>query len=192
MGLLAKLIPNRLLMRVARVQEQAANDAERALMLSVPDLQELGYNIDYEPALETVVSRAFPDGTCEIKYTYDPDAADVEGRHVLVITRAERLRTVDEAVETYHAGLKAFAFGARLDRASLQGSNGAADWAANLFVGHMFDKSGERRTATVLSAQRHRLVYSVITRGIIAESDDDVDELIYEPALRAVEWASRP
>jgi len=163
---------------------------ERELLLTVSDLIDAGYRVPFDGSCEAWIARTAADGAISVKYSYEANEAPPGYLRLILITRIERERSSQEAAAVFQEGIDSYATGATQVGARFVFKGNLQKWCDNAYYAFTLAEPNETVVGCVLSFQKGRMVYSVILRGVILESEQDMEQLVYPFLERGLRWCA--
>ncbi|MGH8669804.1 MAG: hypothetical protein ACREUH_11290 [Burkholderiales bacterium] len=168
---------------------RAPTESERLMTVTLGRLIEAGYPIKLESSNEKWIAREYPNESSEVKYAYEETEAAPGHMRFLLITRVERERSSERAAIVFREGIESYTKGAARVGARFVFKGNLQRWCENAFAGFTLSERTDAVVGCLLSFQKDRLVYSVLLRGIVIESEEEVEELVYPFLARALRWS---
>jgi hypothetical protein len=174
----------------AGVKFRRPTEDEKQLAIRALDLIEAGCPIDFDARQEAWITRTFPDGVFEVKYSYVHEDADSLDRF-LMTTRIEIAKDSSQALELFQEGVASREAGVATVGGRFVFKGNLQNWTDTAYGALTLSGSNEIVVGCVLSFQKERLVYSIILRGLFFETKDVVEDIIYPYLERALAWSCR-
>ena len=172
------------------VKSRAATDAERSLLIRVPQLLAHGFDVRFDPRQETCLYRKFPNGSISVKYSYEASDAPPGFLPLILISRIDREPTNEAAFLEFQDGIAAYQAGAARVGGRFVFKGNLQSWCDNAFVAFTFAKPNDTIVGCIMSFHKDRMVYSVVLRGVVLDQEEDIEELLYPFLDRAAQWSA--
>ncbi|MFN9726513.1 hypothetical protein [Acidovorax sp.] len=162
----------------AGVQLRRATDNERRLTIGVRDFIEAGCSIEFDAQHESWITRIFPDGVFEVKYSYcyeDPSSL----ARFLMTTRVEIAKDSSLALELFQEGVASWEAGVATVGARFVFKGNLQNWSDSAYCALTLAEPNETVVGCVMAFQKERLVYSITLRGLFFENVEEVECIVY-------------
>lgn len=163
---------------------------EKRLAMGVRDLIDAGFSMEFDARQEHWITRAFPGGDFEIKYSYNYEDESSLARF-LMITRVEIANDVAGAEELFRDGNASRETGAASVGGRFVFKGNLQSWGDNAYGALTLAEPNETVVGCVLSFQKERLVYTIVLRGAFFEDAEQVEEIVYPHLETALAWSRR-
>ena len=172
------------------VRSRPSSDREQSLVLTTSDLIEAGYPLSLDRRFERFVTREYPDGAIEVKYSYEPEEAEPGFIRFMLVSRIERSASAQAAAELLRDAVGWAEAGMETVGGRLVFKGNLQTWCDNAHLSFTLAKPNDTVVGSRLSFQRERMVFFVTLRGIVLDEEQEVEKLVYPFLERGREWCA--